>query len=73
MFVCYKRQVKIGSCTPKIFMDAYKKTRNRVNRLNKDLKRYYFTNEIALSQCDLKNTWKTINMVLNKKSKTTQI
>ena len=57
----------------KIIMDAYKQMRNRVNRLNKDLKRDYFTNKIALSQGDLKNTWKTINMVLNKKSKTTQI
>ena len=47
--------------------------RNRVNKLNLNLKREFFTNKIASYDGDLKNTWKTINQVLNKKSKTTHI
>ena len=54
-------------------MEAYRQTRNKVDKLNTDLKREFFTNEIASHNGDLKKTWKTINMVLNKKSKTTQI
>ena len=47
--------------------------RNKVNKLNTESKREYFSNKIASHNGDLKNTWKTINLVLNKKSKTTQI
>ena len=36
-------------------------------------KREYFTDKIASFEGDLKNTWKTINNILNKKSKTTNI
>ena len=57
----------------KILMEAYRQTRNKVNKLNTDLKREFFTNKIASEKGDLRNTWKTINTVLNKKSKTTQI
>lgn len=56
-----------------IVMDVYRQTRNNVNKLNTDLKREGFTNKIASRNGDLKNTWKTINTFLNKKSKTTQI
>ena len=54
-------------------MQAYRQMRNRVNELNLNLKREFFTNKIASYDGDLKNTWKTINQVLNKKSKTTHI
>ena len=54
-------------------MEAYRQIRNKVKKLNTDLKREFFTNKIASHNGDLKSTWKTINMVLNKKSKTTQI
>ena len=54
-------------------MQAYRQMRNRVNKLNLNLKREFFTNKIASYDGDLKNTWKTINQVLNKKSKTTHI
>ena len=47
--------------------------RNKVNKVNIDLKRDYFTNKIASHEGDIKSTWKTITLVLNKKSKTTQI
>ena len=56
-----------------ILMQAYKQMKNRVNKLNLNLKREFFTNKIASYDGDLKNTWKTINQVLNKKSVTTHI
>ena len=56
-----------------VLFDAYKQMRNKVNKVNIDLKRDYFTNKIASHEGDIKSTWKTINLVLNKKSKTTQI
>ena len=45
----------------------------KVNKVNIDLKRDYFTNKIASHEGEIKSTWKTINLVLNKKSKTTQL
>ena len=53
----------------KIFMDAYKQTRNRVNRLNTDLKRDYFTNMIALPKVILKTLRKPLTWfsIRNKK------
>ena len=56
-----------------ILMQSYRHVRNRVNKLNGKLEREYFTQKIASCEGDLKNTWKTINKVLNKKSKTTNI
>ena len=41
--------------------------------LNIELKRKFFTNKISSQNGDLKSKWKTINTVLNKRSKTTQI
>ena len=56
-----------------VLFDAYKQMRNKVNKVNIDLKRDYFTNKIASREGDIKSTWKTIDLVLSKKSKTTQI
>ena len=56
-----------------LLMQAYRNIRNQANRLNEKLKREYFTHKIASCEGDLKSTWKTINNVLNKKSKTTNI
>ena len=56
-----------------IFMQAHRQMRNKVNKLNTESKRKYFSNKIASHKGDLKNTWKTINLVLNKTSKTTEI
>ena len=47
--------------------------RNKVNKVNIELKRDYFTYKIASHEGDIKSTWKIINLVLNKKSKATQI
>ena len=56
-----------------LLMQSYKHIRNKVNKLNGDLKRDYFTQKITSCEGDLKSTWKTINQVINKKSKTTHI
>ena len=53
-------------------MSSYRQMRNKVNNLNKKLKRDYFSNKIA--SCDnLKDSWKAINLLLNKRSKTKNI
>ena len=56
-----------------LLMQGYRHIRNQANKLNEKLKREYFTNKVASCEGDLKSTWKTINNVLNKKSKTTNI
>ena len=56
-----------------ILMEAYRQTRNKVNMLNMELRGEFFTTKIASQNGDLKSAWKTINTVLNKKSKATQI
>ena len=54
-------------------MQANKRARNKVNSLNTRLKRHYFTNKINSCEGNLKETWATINKLINKKSKTTSI
>ena len=56
-----------------VLMQSYRDIRNKVNKMNGELKREYFTHKIASCESDLKKTWRTINNVLNKKSKTTNI
>ena len=40
----------------KMLMEAYRQTRNKVNKLSTDLKREFLTNEIASYNGDLKKT-----------------
>ena len=54
-------------------MESYKQIRNKVNNLNKKLKREYFSKKIASSKENLKDTWKAINLLFNKRSKTTNV
>ena len=56
-----------------ILMESYKQVRNSVNNLNKKLKKEYFSKKVAHNKGNLKETWKTINLLLNKRSKTTNI
>ena len=56
-----------------MLMEAYKQLRNRINRQNIELKKNHFTDKIASQKCDIKGAWKTINLVLKGKSKTTNI
>ena len=62
--------VKAGS---EILMTAYRHVRNVVNKQNKTLKRQYFTEKIRRCEGDMKETWKTINQLVNKRSKTTNV
>ena len=64
------RAVKTNS---KLLMESYKQIRNRLNNLNTQLKREYFSEKITQFQGYLKKTWKTINQVINKKSNTTVV
>ena len=54
-------------------MEAYKQIRNRINTLNIQLKRDYFSEKNHTISMDLKKTWKTINQVINKRSNTTVV
>ena len=54
-------------------MESYKHLRNKVNSLNKKLKREYFSNKLQENIGNLKETWKIVNSFLNKTSKTTKI
>ena len=57
----------------KLLMECYKQIRYRVNNMNTQLKRKYFSEKLTQFQGDLKKTWKTINQVINKKSGTTVV
>ena len=56
-----------------LLMGYYKQICNRTNKLNLRLKREYFSKKISDCKGDLKKSWKTINQVINKSSKTTSI
>ena len=60
-------------CKSSILMDSYRQTRNKVNTLNKQLKRQYYTNKISACKGNMKESWKTINELLNKRSKSSNI
>ena len=46
---------------------------NSNNNLNKNLKQKYFSKKIASEKGNLKETWKTLNLLLNKRTKTTNV
>ena len=54
-------------------MSAYKHIRCKANSLDRSLKTRYFTNKIRSCEGNIKETWKTMNQVINKRSKTTNI
>ena len=56
-----------------ILMHTYRNLRNQVNRENERLKQQYFSNEIRRVEGDITGTWKTVNKLLNKRLKTTEI
>ena len=57
----------------KHYHQAYKKERNELNKLIKKTKVEYFTNQINSCEKDPKEMWKTINKLINKTSKITNI
>ena len=54
-------------------MESYRHVRNKVNSLNRTLKKKYYSNKIQESVGNLKQTWKIANQILNNSSKTTKI
>ena len=49
-------------------MDSYRQVRNKVNFLNIQPKKQYYTNKISACQGNIKESWKAISELLNKRS-----
>ena len=54
-------------------MDSYRQVRNKVNALNILRKKEYYNNKISACKGNVKESWKTINKLLNKRSKSSSI
>ena len=54
-------------------MDSHRQARNKVNSLNIQLKKQYFSTKISECKGNMKESWKTINEPLNKRSKSCNI
>ena len=65
-----KSAMKTGT---EILMVAYRRLRNKVNSQNTRLKRACFSEKTSASEGNLKETWNTINELINKRSKSTNI
>ena len=68
-------RLKKAACKSKspILMDSYREARNKVNSLNIQLKKQYFSTKISECKGNMKESWKTINELLNKRSKSCNI
>ena len=56
-----------------LLWDSYRHVRNKVNALNTQQKKEYYNNKISACQGNMKESWKTINELLNKRSKSSNI
>ena len=56
-----------------VLMDSYRQARNKVTSVNLKLKKQYFSTKISERRGNMKESWKTINEVLNKRSKSCNI
>ena len=56
-----------------VMISSYKQCRNQVNTLNVTLKRQYVSDKILKQKGNMKESWQTINQLLNKQSKSTNI
>ena len=65
-------KVKAVHMKSEILMDAYRNLKNQVNRKNFRLKCDYFAKN-SDNDKDIKGTWNTINKLVNRRSKTTEI
>ena len=65
-----KSAVKVGS---EILMTAYCHFRIVVNKQNNTLKRNFFYEKTRRCKGNMKETWKTINQLADKRSKTTSL
>ena len=56
-----------------LLMSSYRNLRNKVNSLNTKLKRQYFATRVSKFKGNMKESWKIINLLFNKRSKSTNI
>ena len=56
-----------------ILMDSYRQIHNKVNALNVQLKKQHYTNRISACKGNMKESWKAMNELLNKRSKSSSI
>ena len=68
-----KLKIAAVKANSELLMSAYKHMRCKANNLNQSLKKQYFTNKLRSCEGNIKETWKTMNQVINKRSKTTNI
>ena len=73
----FKTRDRIKSAAVKnkseMLMSAYRQLRNKATKMNKEAKTAYFSDKLHVSQGELKETWATINKLVNKRSKTSNI
>ena len=68
-----KLKTAASKSRPNILMEVYKQVRNRTNAMNSKLKKEYFTEKIHSCEGNMKDIWSTINVLINKRPKTTMI
>ena len=56
-----------------LLMDSYRQVRSKVNSMNIQLKKKYFTNKISENQVNMKESRKAVNELLGKRSETSNI
>ena len=64
---CLKTRAVKGKA--QLRMNAYKKMQCKANNLNRKLKREHFFSKIESNKGSTKETWKTTNELVNKRSK----
>ena len=74
-FIKSRDKLKLPACKykSKLLMSSYRQFRNKVNSLIAKLKRQYFATRVSKFKGNMKETWKTINHIFNKRSKSTNI
>ena len=66
------KKAAVKSKSPAL-MNSYRKARNATNTLNTQLKKKHYNDKITACKGDIKGSWKAINEIINKKSKSTNI
>ena len=56
-----------------VLRQAYRNPKNQINRENDWLKRDYFSRKIYENDGNIKGTWKIVNKLIDRRSKTTEI
>ena len=56
-----------------LLMSSYRHLRNKINSLNTKLKRQYFATRVSSFKGNMKENWKTINQLFNKRCKSMNI